>query len=249
MTIYIRRARKRRANPKKALGRRFAIGDRVRLSLDGYKSKDTGTVIKHLPGSKIRVDYPSRGYQIDAKVNEFMRVSRRKRASSRRRIRNADHGRKIGDYRGYSVFVNLSGTSLSVPSLKLFGFAYESNLKRAVDKELAKRAKRKKNPSVAQGESQSGYKYGDKLAEFLHSQDMDEQQGEADALGWFGFLDYSKDVLKVDDNGKIHTYKAAIVVEYGDGSTDYEVFTSLDAAKARWRRIEKLYDEHYGSAE
>lgn len=70
-------------NPAKALGRRFAIGDRVRLVLDDYESKDTGTVIKHLPGRKIRVDYPSRGYQIDGKVSEFIRVSGKKRKTRR----------------------------------------------------------------------------------------------------------------------------------------------------------------------
>lgn len=48
-------------------------------------------------------------------------------------------GTKIGQYKGVDIYVNKSGTALSAPSLKLFGFAYDSNLKRAITRELKKR--------------------------------------------------------------------------------------------------------------
>lgn len=54
---------------------------------------------------------------------------------------NGIHGEKIGEHRGVAIYVNRSGTALSAPSLKLYGYAYARNLMRDIDRALARKRK------------------------------------------------------------------------------------------------------------
>lgn len=96
-------------------------------------------------------------------------------------------------------------------------------------------------------------KFSDNIEEGLYEMTMESWQsaefGSVDDIGWHGLLDFTGDLLEIEEDGEITKYQAAIVVEDSQGFFHVNLFEKLTEAEAEWDPMESEYYEMYEEEE
>ena len=95
-------------------------------------------------------------------------------------------------------------------------------------------------------------KFSDTVAEALYEMTMegaDEEVGDVQDFGWYGFLDFRDEPIEVEEDGEVTKYYGAIVNEDNSGFFSHKLYTHIDMAILEWSDVMEEAAEFYGEDE